>query len=104
MTETVMAKTEGDKLRDEGVERVSRGKTEWLKEVRDWAWKYAESKGYVTINEVRAHFVLPEGAHHNLWGAAFKSSGLVPRGVTKNKVAASAHSRAVRVWVVPDNA
>ena len=93
----------GDDLRDEGIDRVSKGRKEWLGRVRAWAWDYARNHGSVSANDLRNNFVLPEGAHPNLWGAVFHGAGLKPEGTTKNKAVASAHSRSVKVWVIPED-
>lgn len=63
----------GAQLRDAGIAQVSLGKEEWLSMVRECAKSIAAKEGTVTINDLRERFTLPIGAHHNLWGAVFKS-------------------------------
>lgn len=88
---------DGRTLRDNGIARVSCGREAWILEARAVAIEIAESRGQVTINDVREVVELPEGYHSNTWGAVLRGSDFEPIGYCQ-ATHPSAHARVVRVY------
>lgn len=89
----------GRMMHDQGIERVAERHEEWLDAVRARAWAVARAKGVVSINDLRPYFVLPEGAHHNLWGTVFRTADFAPVGITRVEHP-EGHARTVRVYAL----
>ena len=78
-------------------EEIARG---WLAEARAYARRQCELTGSVTIDDVRtAVGELPEGIHHNAYGAVFASDEFYPIGFMASK-RPSNNGRMVRRWTV----
>jgi hypothetical protein len=91
---------EGRKRRDEGLQAVSQGWDAWLAQARAVARRVAQERGKVTSDDIHTLCPLPEGAHHNLMGAVFKTTGLVQIGWTQTE-RPEGHGRVIRVYAHP---
>ena len=89
--------TEGRKLRDATLGMMETTRHAWLAQARKEAIKIAKRRGSVTINDVRKRVTLPQGCHHNTWGAVLKCRELEPIGFDQAHHPA-AHARMVRVY------
>jgi hypothetical protein len=65
-------RVESNRRKDVGKERASSRFGWWLSRWRDVAEDLARDNGTVCADDVQlAGAVLPDGAHHNLWGSLF---------------------------------
>jgi hypothetical protein len=89
----------GQKLKDEGIERVSRGNGAWLLMARTEALNLCKLNGTVSCEELRQIIKLPEGGHDNLWGAVFSGlrKTLMPISI-QSSATPERHAGLQRVW------
>ena len=88
----------GRQARDEGIEQARYQQHAWLGLARERAVEIARREGCVTVNDLRGTLPpLPEGCHHNVWGAVFKCRALKPVGFTQ-AAHKEAHARLVRIY------
>ena len=66
---------EGERLRDEGVARVSINNSDWLRMARAVAKRIDEFAGEVTADDIR-NVVTSRPGHPNTWGAIFLGAAL----------------------------
>lgn len=99
---------EGQRLCDEGIERVEAKGAEWLAEARllvEALWRERDNQGRyvhrygITVNDIRRLFPLPDGLHVNTYGALFRDPRFVPIGDAQTTHPAG-HSRRVRRWAL----
>ena len=88
---------EGVRLADEGIAKVSVGKSEWLAKARQAVVDHAKKHGQVTSDDLHDICPLPVGAHPNLIGAVWRNLNLTFAGYQQSK-RPSAHGRVIRVW------
>lgn len=93
-------KTEGETLRDAGIERVAEHNPDFLTAARGVAREMArDNGGEVWADDLRleldARGILPN--HHNAYGCIFHGPEWIPMGFRKSKVP-SAHARQIRCW------
>lgn len=93
----------GRNMRDEALKMIETTRHAWLASARKEAIKIARRRGRVTINDVRAKITLPEGLHHNSWGAVLKCKELKAVGYDQAQHPA-AHARVVRVYQLAEAA
>lgn len=96
----VERRREGRRRRDVGLGAVARGWDDWLGRARDTARRVARERGKVSSDDIHALCPLPAGAHHNLMGAVFKTTGLVQIGWTQTE-RPEGHGRVIRVYAHP---
>jgi hypothetical protein len=89
---------EGRKLKDEGIDRVSKNYPDFLTYCRAIAYSHADKFGTVSINDVREQIhEIPEGVNPNVLGAVFREKHFEAVGFIEAKHP-SAHARIVRVY------
>jgi len=89
----------GEKLKDDGIERVSKGNGAWLLMARTAALNICKLNGSVSCEELRQIVKLPPGGHDNLWGAVFSGlrKTLMPVSI-QSSATPERHAGLQRVW------
>lgn len=85
------------KLRDSGIDAVSKAHMVWLSKARALVLAIAEQQGTVSADDLHERMSLPKTAHPNLIGAVFRGLGLRVVGAVKSQ-RPRAHSRLILVY------
>jgi|GEM_PF-2443505 len=96
---SIYDKTQGEILRDMGLESVELHNEDFVRSARNIARKLAEMNGQVTMDDVREVFdklaIAPR--HCNSFGAVFKSKEFCCIGRTKSRLTSN-HAREIKIW------
>ena len=89
----------GQKLKDEGIDRVSKGNGAWLLMARTTAINICKQNGTVSCEDLRQVITLPPGVSDNLWGAVFTGmrKTLMPISI-QSSATPTRHAGLQRVW------
>lgn len=87
----------GLELQFRGIERVSRGYSEWINQARAVARRVAQERGSVSSDDIHELCPPPSDAHPNVMGAVFKGLGLRVISFMPTK-RPSGHGRLIRVY------
>lgn len=89
----------GERLKEQGLERVEAHHGDFLETMRDYAKVFSQRYGYVSSDELRryakAHGIEPD--HPNAWGAVFQGKNWRHIGRKKSTLPSN-HAREIRVW------
>lgn len=92
-----MQATQGQTLRDAQLDLFQVRDAEFLARCRAVATQICREQGTVSINEVRAHVMIPAEMHPSVFGAVFKTKQFQAVGYTE-ATHPQAHARVVRVY------
>lgn len=96
--------TEGERLRDEGIEQVETNNVAFVDVMRRLAIEHARTYGFVSADDMRpiASRLGLMPTHPNAWGAVFRDDRFTVLGY-KQSTTASRHGGLLRVWKLADD-
>ena len=91
------AKTQGQRLRDDALDKLAAKRAAWLVQARVAARLVANARGWVCSDDVHRACPVPEGVNPVVMGTVFMASEWEPDGVVQTKRPV-AHARPIRKW------